>query len=175
MLQLFTIVLVWCVSLDQFSSLVKYGVGISGTINSNRNPVIRLYQTDDITDSFTGNAADSSSIRKQSMQELATNALIGSVFKIRPLFLLARNKARNSMVERGDKLGISWSDNIAKYKMSMGDLQDRFDRLSDSLISYPDYYLKPFHAYDEGNLSWQVTDMCYPLYVSILQTVLSDE
>ena len=19
---------------------------------------------------------------------------------------------------------------------------------------YPDYYLKPFHAYDEGNLSW---------------------
>ena len=23
-------------------------------------------------------------------------------------------------------------------------------------IVYPDYYLKPFHAYDEGNLSWCV-------------------
>ena len=27
-------------------------------------------------------------------------------------------------------------------------------RLTDARVSYPEYYLKPFHAYSEGNLNW---------------------
>jgi ubiquinone/menaquinone biosynthesis C-methylase UbiE len=27
-------------------------------------------------------------------------------------------------------------------------------RLTDSSVAYPEYYLKPFHAYSEGNLNW---------------------
>ena len=27
-------------------------------------------------------------------------------------------------------------------------------RLTDASVTYPDYYLKPFHAYSEGNLNW---------------------
>lgn len=37
----------------------------------------------------------------------------------------------------------------------MDELQKDYDRLSDKQLVYPSYYLKPFHAYDEGNLSWQ--------------------
>ena len=128
------------IAIDNCSCFKQYGVAFSRSTAINHRIII-----------------ETSSIRKQSIQEIAADALIGSAFKIRPLFLLARSKARNSMVERGDRLGISWKDNIDKYKLSMDDLQQRFDRLSDSQVSYPDYYMRPFHAYDEGNLSWQVT------------------
>jgi hypothetical protein len=163
------VALVLFVEIDNCLCFKQYGVDISRTITINHRIIIRLSEsrTEDVTlkspltDISTivnsDSSSSSSSIRKQSMQEIAADALIGSAFKIRPLFLLARSKARNSMVERGDRLGISWKDNIDKYKLSMDDLQQRFDRLSDSQVSYPDYYMRPFHAYDEGNLSWQVS------------------
>lgn len=34
------------------------------------------------------------------------------------------------------------------------DVYKEKDAIEDSSIVYPDYYLNPFHAYDEGNLSW---------------------
>jgi hypothetical protein len=30
------------------------------------------------------------------------------------------------------------------------------EKLENKSIVYPDYYLQPFHAYDKGNLCWQV-------------------
>jgi len=162
------VVLVLFIAIDNCSCFKQYGVVFSRSTATNHRIIIRLSDSraedtkkSPITDVSTivsiDTSSSSSSIRKQSIQEIAADALIGSAFKIRPLFLLARSKARNSMVERGDRLGISWKDNIDKYKLSMDDLQQRFDRLSDSQVSYPDYYMRPFHAYDEGNLSWQVT------------------
>jgi hypothetical protein len=163
------VVLVLFTAIDNCSCFKHYGVVFSRTtVINHRIIIIRLSdsraedvkmspRTDVSTIVSIDTSSSSSSIRKQSIQEIAADALIGSAFKIRPLFLLARSKARNSMVERGDRLGISWKDNIDKYKLSMGDLQQRFDRLSNSQVSYPDYYMRPFHAYDEGNLSWQVT------------------
>ena len=162
------VVLVLFIAIDNCSCFKQYGVVFSRLTAINHRIIIRLSDSraedtnkSPITNVSTIVSIDTSSssrsIRKQSIQEIAADVLIGSAFKIRPLFLMARNKARNSMVERGDRLGISWKDNIDKYKLSMGDLQQRFDRLSDSQVSYPDYYMRPFHAYDEGNLSWQVT------------------
>lgn len=34
-------------------------------------------------------------------------------------------------------------------------LSTTYDKLLSKKLDYPSYYLKPFHAYDEGNLSWQ--------------------
>lgn len=93
--------------------------------------------------------------KKQTIKEKAADLLISSVFKIRPLFQIARDKARSSMVERGSQIGVNWQENINQYQNNMSELQDRFNVLSSTSISYPDYYLKPFHAYDDGNLSWQ--------------------
>ena len=33
-------------------------------------------------------------------------------------------------------------------------LQTKFKEIENSSIEYPEYYLKPFHAYTEGNLCW---------------------
>lgn len=34
-------------------------------------------------------------------------------------------------------------------------LQNELQQLQKPSLQYPSYYLQPFHAYDEGNLSWQ--------------------
>ncbi|KAM3225278.1 hypothetical protein ACQJBY_058182 [Aegilops geniculata] len=39
-------------------------------------------------------------------------------------------------------------------KVLESDVYEVFERIRDPSIVYPDYYLSPFHAYDEGNLSW---------------------
>lgn len=35
-------------------------------------------------------------------------------------------------------------------------LKQEFEQQPRPNLPYPDYYTVPFHAYDEGNLNWQV-------------------
>ena len=37
----------------------------------------------------------------------------------------------------------------------MDELLKNYDNIKQSDVEYPEYYLKEFHAYDDGNLSWQ--------------------
>lgn len=41
-------------------------------------------------------------------------------------------------------------------------------------LVYPDYYLNPFHAYDEGNLSWQAAAEAEPATMSITRRAIPD-
>lgn len=85
-------------------------------------------------------------------------ALINSIFSIKPLWKYASSKARASMVERGSRIGVDWAQNVGELERDIDQLSTIFESVKSSKVSYPDYYLKPFHAYDEGNLSWQVMD-----------------
>lgn len=85
----------------------------------------------------------------------AADAVIGTLFSIKPLFNMAKAKARSSMIEQGMKIDVDWTKNVDSLLGDMESLSDEFDRLKNDKLVYPDYYLKPFHAYDEGNLSWQ--------------------
>ena len=85
--------------------------------------------------------------------------LINALFSVKPLFKFASGKARASMVEKGASIGVDWVDNVVKLEKDMDKLTKIYDSLKSSKIEYPEYYLKPFHAYDDGNLSWQVSLM----------------
>eukprot|EP00600_Ochromonadales_sp_CCMP1393_P014469 CAMPEP_0174996534 /NCGR_PEP_ID=MMETSP0005-20121125/447_1 /TAXON_ID=420556 /ORGANISM="Ochromonas sp., Strain CCMP1393" /LENGTH=335 /DNA_ID=CAMNT_0016250951 /DNA_START=57 /DNA_END=1064 /DNA_ORIENTATION=+ len=93
--------------------------------------------------------------RDRTLKENIAETLISGAFKIKPLFKIASKKARDSMVERGSKIGVDWTKNIAEYQENISFLEDSFAQIQRQETSYPEYYLKPFHAYDEGNLSWQ--------------------
>jgi SAM-dependent methyltransferase len=58
------------------------------------------------------------------------------------------------MVEQGLQIGVNWRENAAKLENFKSDLQIEYQKLNSPSVEYPGYYLKPFHAYDEGNLSW---------------------
>ena len=85
-------------------------------------------------------------------------ALINTIFSIKPLWKFASSKARASMVERGSRIGVDWAQNVNELERDIEQLSNIFESVKSTKVIYPDYYLKPFHAYDEGNLSWQVVE-----------------
>jgi hypothetical protein len=82
--------------------------------------------------------------------------LINALFSVKPLWKYASGKARASMVERGARIGVDWVESVRQLEGDMDKLTAIYDAVNNKKVDYPEYYLKPFHAYDEGNLSWQV-------------------
>ena len=67
-----------------------------------------------------------------------------------------KGKARNWFIERAENLGIPWSKLHSYYASNV--VSERLNAYKDEVIDndmiYPNYYTKPFHGYDEGNLNW---------------------
>lgn len=82
--------------------------------------------------------------------------LINALFSVKPLWKYASGKARESMVERGARIGVDWVESVRQLEGDMDQLTAIYDAVYNNKVVYPEYYLKPFHAYDDGNLSWQV-------------------
>nr|ACN28520.1 unknown [Zea mays]ACR38298.1 unknown [Zea mays] len=54
------------------------------------------------------------------------------------------------------------------------DVYEVFERIQDPNLVYPDYYLNPFHAYDEGNLSWLAAAEAEPATMSIAKRAIPE-
>lgn len=78
---------------------------------------------------------------------------VNLLLSIKPLYSLAKYRARNMMIDRAERLGVPWRDRVRE--LSTYEWDSRFEAVRDPNLTYPQYYLKPFHAYEEGNLSWQ--------------------
>ena len=59
------------------------------------------------------------------------------------------------MIEQGLKIDVNWKKNIEGLEKNIETLSQQYDSVINNKLIYPEYYLKPFHAYDDGNLSWQ--------------------
>jgi ubiquinone/menaquinone biosynthesis C-methylase UbiE len=80
------------------------------------------------------------------------NRLINGILGIQPLFNIAKQRARNMMIERAEGIGVPWRAEAARLQAR--DWSAEFSAVNNPNLTYPDYYLKPFHAYSEGNLGW---------------------
>ena len=67
-----------------------------------------------------------------------------------------KDKARAWFIDRSEKKGIKWEEITDFYKSeeSSKDIDLIFIKKNNLNIRYPEYYKKPFHGYDEGNLNW---------------------
>ncbi|MBO9999335.1 MAG: class I SAM-dependent methyltransferase [Cyanobacteria bacterium SID2] len=83
-----------------------------------------------------------------------TTRLINGVLAIQPLAKWAKRQARQMMVERAEKLGVPWREEAAALRRR--DLETLHQTLENPDLVYPEYYLTSFHAYEEGNMSWEV-------------------
>eukprot|EP00898_Chlorokybus_atmophyticus_P006399 jgi/Chlat1/6760/Chrsp50S06458 len=84
-------------------------------------------------------------------RDLASSA-VNTLFAFKPFFDLAKGQARSMMIKRGDVLGVSWESHLNGLRSH--DWDSELLRVQRKDLTYPEYYLKPFHAYDEGNLCW---------------------
>lgn len=81
-----------------------------------------------------------------------TSRLVNSILSIKPLADFAKHRARQMMIKRAEKIGVSWTDEVETLKKR--DWQDNLAQVKNSQLTYPDYYLTSFHAYETGNMSW---------------------
>ncbi len=82
-----------------------------------------------------------------------TSRLIKVILSIKPLSNFVKTRARNMMVKRAEAIGVPWRDNV--QKLEQYNWEETLRSIQNLGINYPSYYTTSFHAYAEGNLSWQ--------------------
>lgn len=84
--------------------------------------------------------------------ETPLSRLVGTLISIKPLFSILKLGARQVFISTAEKTNIPWTEMTKEILDS--DVYKELESIENPAIVYPDYYLNPFHAYDEGNLSW---------------------
>jgi len=79
--------------------------------------------------------------------------LVNGILAIKPLANLAKHQARQMMIKRAEKIGVPWTKRVQELKTR--DWETDLAIVQNPQVAYPDYYLKSFHAYEEGNLDWE--------------------
>ncbi|WP_353932865.1 class I SAM-dependent methyltransferase [Okeanomitos corallinicola TIOX110] len=100
-----------------------------------------------------------------------TSRLVNGILSIQPLFNLAKHQARQMMIKRAKKIGVHWHQEVEKLQAR--NWENDLAKVQNLKITYPEYYVTSFHAYEEGNLSWQaafeVESAAYAVHAKIWQ------
>jgi len=78
--------------------------------------------------------------------------LVNKVLAIKPLANLAKHQARQMMIKRAEKIGVPWTKEVQRLRSH--DWESHLAQVENPQLNYPDYYLRSFHAYEQGNLNW---------------------
>ena len=78
--------------------------------------------------------------------------LVNTVLAIQPLANLAKHQARQMMVKRAEKIGVPWTKTVQELRSQ--EWESHWQQVYNPQLQYPDYYCCSFHAYEQGNLSW---------------------
>jgi ubiquinone/menaquinone biosynthesis C-methylase UbiE len=87
--------------------------------------------------------------------------LVNSVLAIKPLANLAKQRARNMMIQRAATIGVYWHEEVKNLRSRQGNTEfspeweAELAAVTNPDLVYPDYYVTSFHAYEEGNLGWE--------------------
>lgn len=79
--------------------------------------------------------------------------LVNGVLAIKPLAGFAKHQARQMMIKRAEKIGVPWTKTVKQLQLR--NWEPDLTKVQNPQITYPDYYLTSFHAYEQGNMSWQ--------------------
>ena len=78
--------------------------------------------------------------------------LINGILAVKPLANLAKQQARQMMIKRAESVGVYWTKEVEALRSRRWD--DDLAQVQQPDLTYPNYYVTSFHAYDEGNLGW---------------------
>ncbi|MEL7007449.1 MAG: class I SAM-dependent methyltransferase [Cyanobacteria bacterium J06643_13] len=82
-----------------------------------------------------------------------TSRLVKRVLSIKPVADFAKSRARQMMIQRAEAIGVPWRGNVER--LSDRPWSQEWEQLHNRNLEYPKYYTTSFHAYAEGNLSWE--------------------
>ena len=82
---------------------------------------------------------------------------VNLLIRTKPIYAVMKSQARRVMIKTAQKNNIAWKQNVRDLEAAIartGPEQTLANVSNPDITDYPDYYTKPFHAYDEGNLCW---------------------
>ena len=88
----------------------------------------------------------------KSNPNLATK-LVNGILSIKPLANFAKTQARKMIIKRAEKIGVPWRKQAKELSERNWDRE--WEIVNNPNLTYPEYYLASFHAYEKGNMSWQ--------------------
>ncbi|WP_242040998.1 class I SAM-dependent methyltransferase [Leptolyngbya sp. FACHB-261] len=77
--------------------------------------------------------------------------LVTGLLAVKPVAALAKLGARNMMINRAESMGVMWRSEVQKLRQR--DWQSDLEAVTNPEVTYPDYYLTSFHAYEDGNMN----------------------
>lgn len=93
--------------------------------------------------------------------------MVNALISFKPLFSVMKVGARNTLIDTAEKNGIPWRGHRDGLSNRVPVLEGIRSQIEDASVIYPDYYNQEFHAYDEGNLSWEAAFECEPATLSM--------
>jgi ubiquinone/menaquinone biosynthesis C-methylase UbiE len=87
--------------------------------------------------------------------------LVNGILAVKPLANLAKHQARSMMIKRAESIGVFWRQEVQSLRSRQSeheldpDWETERKQLQRADLAYPHYYLSSFHAYEQGNLSWE--------------------
>lgn len=84
--------------------------------------------------------------------ETPLSRLVGALISFKPISAVLKFGARQVLISTAEKNDIPWRAMTKEILES--DVYKEMESIQNRSIVYPAYYLNPFHAYDDGNLSW---------------------
>ena len=82
-----------------------------------------------------------------------SSRLVNGLLAIKPLANLAKHQARTMMIKRAERIGVPWTKQVKE--LSQLDWGTQLEKVQNPELVYPEYYVRSFHAYESGNLSWE--------------------
>jgi ubiquinone/menaquinone biosynthesis C-methylase UbiE len=105
--------------------------------------------------------------------------LINGILNIKPLANLAKHQARSMMIKRAESIGVYWRQEVQALRSRNSGVtfapewHQTLAQVQNPQLIYPDYYLRSFHAYEQGNLNWdaamEVEVAAYAVHARIWQ------
>ncbi|MEA5509342.1 class I SAM-dependent methyltransferase [Crocosphaera sp. UHCC 0190] len=90
---------------------------------------------------------------------------VNLMIQTKPVYRLMKHQARQVIINTAEKNGIAWQESCQTLEKSPA--KALLPQITNPNVNYPDYYLVPFHAYDEGNLCWQAAFEAVPATQSL--------
>ncbi|HBE19249.1 MAG TPA: SAM-dependent methyltransferase [Cyanobacteria bacterium UBA11149] len=82
-----------------------------------------------------------------------TSRLVNGLLAIKPLADFAKHQARTMMIKRAEEIGVPWTKKVEEFRTI--NWETYLNQVQNRELTYPDYYVCSFHAYEKGNLSWE--------------------
>ncbi len=78
--------------------------------------------------------------------------LVNGILAIKPLADFAKHQARKMIVKWAEDIGVYWMEELGQLRSL--DWEPYLAQVKNPQLTYPEYYFRPFHAYEQGNLCW---------------------